>query len=656
MKKIKNKILLIILGSIVLTAGILSVVSVNTTLSSSKETTQNNMIEMASIVSQNASSAISSYKTAVSEIAQNPFLSADESTDALRKDFIDEKVSQYYMQNGSMLDAKGVDIFSDENFSNSDFFNASKNGETYFSEPIINDSGTDAYIIVSAPITKNGEFDGVLYFQCDTVVLQDLVNNVSIGETGTAYILDSEGTTIAYNDFDLVLTQANAIAESASNPSDKATADLAAIERDMINGKTGFASYEFNGVDEYQAYTPINGTNGWSIAVTSTESELLEDTMQSIYLILGICAVMIVLGVILALKVSSSISKPITDCVDRLDLLVQGDLKSSVPVINTKDETSQLASSTQSIIANLSEIIFDLQHALSNISKGNLDFKFDKQEIYIGDYASMYSSVIEITESLSSTLEHISTATEKVSKGGVQMAAGSHELAQGATEQNEAIEQLAMSIDDISKKTVQTADDSKIAKIANQKSQEALSQGQDQMQEMLSAMKQINNKATEISNIVKAIDDIAFQTNILALNAAVEAARAGSAGKGFAVVADEVRNLAAKSAQSAKDTTVLIEETLAVVNNGNRIANQTSESISLVYSNAHELSGLVDRIATAVGEQAESVEGISSGINQISTVVQTNAATAEESAAISEELSGQVQTLKHLVGKFTLKK
>ena len=172
---------------------------------------------------------------------------------------------------------------------------------------------------------------------------------------------------------------------------------------------------------------------------------------------------------------------------------------------------------------------------------------------------------------------------------------------------------------------------------------------------MMAAMEEITDKSNEIGNIIKTIEDIAFQTNILALNAAVEASRAGIAGKGFAVVADEVRNLASKSSAASKDTAELIESSIKAVARGTQIANSTAQSLAKVVDQVRMASSNVEQIADAAEEQASAIEQVTVGINQISSVVQTNSATAEESAATSEELSSQADILKNLVAKFTLR-
>jgi methyl-accepting chemotaxis protein len=228
-------------------------------------------------------------------------------------------------------------------------------------------------------------------------------------------------------------------------------------------------------------------------------------------------------------------------------------------------------------------------------------------------------------------------------------------LSQGATEQASSIEELTASIEEIASQTRANAGNAEKAKeIATSAFQNA-QVGNQQMGEMLTSMRDINEASTNISKIIKVIDDIAFQTNILALNAAVEAARAGQHGKGFAVVAEEVRNLAARSADAAKETTVMIEGSMSKVADGTKIANETASALEAIVKDVSLAADLVGEIAVASNEQALGVDQINQGITQISDVVQTTSATAEETAAASEELSGQSEMLKTQVATFRLK-
>ena len=253
-----------------------------------------------------------------------------------------------------------------------------------------------------------------------------------------------------------------------------------------------------------------------------------------------------------------------------------------------------------------------------------------------------------------STLSEIRDAAYQVTTSSSQVASASEALAQGSTEQASAIEQITASITEIAEKTAKNAVEANTAAELVGTAIADVRRGNDEMQEMMKAMADINKASESISKIIKVIDDIAFQTNILALNAAVEAARAGDAGKGFAVVAEEVRNLAAKSAAAAQETADLIENSIAKVGVGSRIADGTFKALEQITSAVSESESIINGIAEASNYQATAVAQITQAIGQVSQVVQTNSATSEQCAAASEELSNQAAMMRELISIYKL--
>ncbi|MCL2637366.1 MAG: methyl-accepting chemotaxis protein [Oscillospiraceae bacterium] len=313
----------------------------------------------------------------------------------------------------------------------------------------------------------------------------------------------------------------------------------------------------------------------------------------------------------------------------------------------SKDELGQCIGACSTFINHVAESSKELE----TVASGDLTVNVK----ILSDRDTMGVSLKKTVDSLCNMFGEINSSTGQVSTGAKQIADSSQALASGSTQQAAAVEELSASVSDISEKTKNNAEKAgKAAELANSIKNKAET-GSRQMDEMMSAVNEINQASQSINKVIKVIDDIAFQTNILALNAAVEAARAGQHGKGFAVVAEEVRNLAAKSAEAAKDTGGLIANSMEKAELGARIAQETAASLTEIVEGINESSRIVAEIATSSEEQSSAVEQINIGLNQVTQVIQQNSATAEESAAASEEMSGQSAMLEDLVAQFKLK-
>ncbi|MGL6106546.1 methyl-accepting chemotaxis protein [Romboutsia sp.] len=360
----------------------------------------------------------------------------------------------------------------------------------------------------------------------------------------------------------------------------------------------------------------------------------------------------IILGIYMSIRLIKSIKKPVSEIEIAAKKMAKGDFDISV-TYQSEDELGSLSNCIREMSSQTKDVIHDTVRILGEVASGN--FNANTQVEYIGVYEEIEKSLAKITNDLNETMQQINASSDEVGAASEQVASGALMLSQGATEQASSLEELSATITEISEKIKDTAKNASEANSLSLSAGREVEDGDKQMKQMVKAMNEISSSSEEIGRIIKTIDDIAFQTNILALNAAVEAARAGQSGKGFAVVADEVRNLAAKSAEAAKNTEILIQNSMKLVNNGNEIANNTAESLKRIIETSGKTIALIDEIARDSEEQASAISQVTLGVSQISDVVQNNSATAEESAAASEELSGQAQMLRELMEKFKLK-
>ena len=397
---------------------------------------------------------------------------------------------------------------------------------------------------------------------------------------------------------------------------------------------------------------------GWVFMVRDSAAEVYGSVTQVRFVVGILCAVMAVAIISVTLLILRREGRELMVVERAIGQLGDLNLSSNQGLEafqGRSDEIGMIAQTTHRVCGCLRQTIDDVGRILGEMANGNLAVDVTQNEsYYIGDFRDLSESLQSIRSNLANVIRDISQVAREVDSSADLVSTGAQALSQGTLEQAASIESLVSNVTAITSQiqtsTVRCGDASELVDKATGYTAEA----DTKMEQLTEATKNIDRSSTEISTIIKTIEDIAFQTNILALNAAVEAARAGSAGKGFSVVADEVRNLAAKSAEAAQNTNTLINRSIQDVKTGTESTDLAVSAMQVIDDCIQSIKTLMDEIASASVQQSEMISLVENGIKEISSVVQTNSSAAEKSAAVSKELSAQARTLSSLISQFQI--
>ena len=516
--------------------------------------------------------------------------------------------------------------------------------KTVVSDPYIDVKTKELVITLSKPIFHdNGDISVVAADIFVTSVIDIAKSNVNGGYY--PILIDAAGDIVVHRNDAYLPYVDNDESEHYTKASDTSIAAIVGNENGRI-----YTGTDENGQLSIYAKENVGGY-GWTIIYAQDTYTFYFSEMWLVIIFISVLVILTVIStIVLNIQINRKL-KPMSEINKAADSMKNGQL-SYKSGYRKNDEIGSACLAIEEANGMLKSYVSDIDRKLGLMADGSFNNEITLQ--YNGDFADIKASMIKIQSALKDTLTQIETAAGQVSEGSAQLAAGAQELSDGAAMQAGAIDTLSSNCELVSGNVKTTADNANRANVIVTEMGEKVNLCNDSMNKLSAAMQEIGDKSGEIKKIIQTVEDIAFQTNILALNAAVEAARAGEAGKGFAVVADEVRNLAGKTADAAALTSQLIKHTVGAVANGTELTADTVDAMLTLVGSVDEAVSIVRSITADANAESEELEKITEGVEQIASVIQRNTATAEESAASSEELSGQAALLKSLTDRFEL--
>jgi len=541
----------------------------------------------------------------------------------------------YIAPTGIALDSSGVSV----NLGAREYFKKAMKGEAAVSDPVVSPATGGLVAVVAVPVKLDGKVTGVFFASISLDEISQKTGEVKIGKTGYAYMLKSDGLTIANPNKELVMKD-NPLKNDKLPPALRQTAER------MVKGEAGTTTYEYNGVEKMVGFAPVKST-GWSLAVSVPLSEATGDLVDLKWISLMTILIVLVIAALIIAWVARQIAKPIIVLEDAANKIAGGDLSLANLGINSNDEIGRLAKSFEQMTQNVRGLIKQIHSDAEQLAASS--------------------------EELTASAEQSAQAANQVAISMTEVADGANAQLAAATDTSAVVEELSAGIEQIaananlvSGQSEQAAGKAKDGGAAVDKAVSQMSQIENTVNMSAQVVAKLGERSKEIGQIVDAISGIAGQTNLLALNAAIEAARAGEQGRGFAVVADEVRRLAEQSDEAAKKIASLIGEiqtdtdiAVEAMNNGTREVKIGAEVVNAAGISFREIANLVTEVSDQVKQMSAAIQQMATGSQQIVGSVkkidelskksageaQSVSAATEEQLASMEEISSSSRAL-----------
>ncbi|MFB0920128.1 MAG: cache domain-containing protein, partial [Oscillospiraceae bacterium] len=352
------------------------------------------MTAAAGIAQEDVSNKISRFEGLIEEVASNSILYSSETTDDEKAAFVSTKTKQYSLLNGFILTTAGKNITTGENCSANEYFTAAKEGKTYISSPYVDEKSGELVMAISAPIwsggNKGSSVTGVVCFTMPQALINSVIENIHVSSTGTAYIIDKAGNSLANVDTQRVIDKIN-IGELVKT--DASLQDMANLHAKALAGETGFGQYTYEGVRKFLAYAPVTGSDGWAVCINAPVSDFTKGVTTTIYGAAILLVIIILVGVFGCIYIANRVVDPLKTYIDRLSKLADGDVNTPLKDIEAaSSEFAVLKSSIMGTLHHTGAIINDIDYLLTEFSGGNFDVFSRETESYVGDYKHILTS------------------------------------------------------------------------------------------------------------------------------------------------------------------------------------------------------------------------------------------------------------------------
>ena len=579
--------------------------------------------------------------TRMTQVSARDAVLASASEDTVVSERIDRLAGEYGFTSGNILNLKGVSRKDGTDFSERDYVREALAGNVNISELTLSKyTGNYGFSVASPVYGDLDKINGVVYYRMDVDFMSNILNQISVSERSYTYLVDGQGMVIVHPDESLI---------GEYNIADKENG-LGSISDKILGQECGAGEYSKDGETYLCGYSPISGTNGWTIVVTAPKEDFMGPTYEAMKTLIMVDVVAIIVALILAGIFSGSIGRAAQYVSKQLAFLSAGDLDHPIESSSRKDEIGQLQNSARELQQTFKKIIHETNTILGGIA--HYDLTQNAMNSYPGDFNQLSDSVNSIRTIMQGLIREVQESADSVGLGAVELADAADALAGGNATQASSMGHLVSNVEEMTECITRNSENEENVQKRLLELDGLIVNGNKEMENLCDVVSQVENMSSDIQSIVGTIDSIAFQINILALNASVEAARAGEGGKGFAVVANEVGNLAVKTTESSKKTVELIEHCLKQIECAMACAESTSKCLKDIVENSEQLSVAFQNIALDTKEQAEKSSHIKREISNISDVIQTNAATAQQTASSTQQLSEQAKNLRDLVSGF----